>query len=189
MRKTAITPGGRGSVAPARSRTRRSIALLGALLIAAPSVAQTPEVRPSANGTPIAISDALALIQRGMELGAAKGFKMAFAVVEPSGELVAFARMDDVAYGAIRLAQQKARTSARLRITTLNLEEQVRGGRSVLLSSDEVIALGGGVPIVVDGRLVGALGVSGGAAADDAAMAAALVARSPANRKARGAPR
>lgn len=75
-----------------------------------------------------------------------------------------------------RLAQQKASTSARLRLTTAELEERVQGGRVALLSSDEVIAIGGRVPIVVDSQIVGALGVSGGTAAQDAAIAEATVA-------------
>ena len=129
---------------------RGLIALTCAALVASPVVARAPSDR-------------------------AKGHKMAFAVVEPSGELVAFARMDDVPYASIRLAQQKARTSARLRMTTAALEERVQGGRSALLSSDEVIAIGGGVPIVVNGRVVGALGVSGGTAAEDGAVAIATL--------------
>jgi glc operon protein GlcG len=156
---------------------RRLIALICAVLVAAPSLAQAPSSPPLAYGPPIAVDHALALVRRGMEQSAAKGLKMAIAVVEPSGELVAFARMDDVPYASIRLAQQKARTSARLRMTTALMEERVQGGRSVLLSSDEVIAIGGGVPILVGGRVVGALGVSGASAAEDAAIAAATVAR------------
>ncbi|AQR73193.1 heme-binding protein [Sphingomonas sp. LM7] len=151
------------------------IALACAVSVAAPGATQTATPPLDRYGTPIAISEALALIRGGMEKSAARGHKMAFAVVEPSGELVAFARMDDVPYGSVRLAQQKARTSARLRITTAVMEERVLGGRSVLLSSDEVIAIGGGVPIVVQGRVVGALGVSGGTSAEDASIAAATV--------------
>jgi glc operon protein GlcG len=156
---------------------RRLIALICAVLVAAPSLAQAPSSPPLAYGPPIAVDHALALVRRGMEQSTAKGLKMAIAVVEPSGELVAFARMDDAPYASIRLAQQKARTSARLRMTTALMEERVLGGRSVLLSSDEVIAIGGGVPILVGGRVVGALGVSGASAAEDAAIAAATVAR------------
>jgi glc operon protein GlcG len=159
------------------SRMRRYLALICAVLIATPGVAQPPDPQPSGYGAPIAVDDALALIRRGMEQSTAKGLKMAFAVVEPSGELVAFARMDDVPYASIRLAQQKARTSARLRMTTALMEERVQGGRSALLSSDEVIAVGGGVPILAGGRVVGALGVSGASAAEDASIAAATVAR------------
>ena len=148
----------------------RKILIACAFMIAIPAAAQ-PQTPPATGyGAPIGVSEALALIERGMEKSAAQGLKMVFAVVEPSGELVAFARMDDVPYASIRLAQQKASTSARLRLTTAELEERVqKGGRTVLLSSDEVIAIGGGVPIVVNGRIVGT-------AAQDAAIAEATVA-------------
>lgn len=156
----------------------RLIQIICALLIAVPAASQAQSVQPRSYGSPIDVADALALIERGMEQSAAKGYKMVFAVVEPSGELVAFARMDDVPYASIQLAQQKARTAARLRISTAEMEKRVQGGRSVLLSSDEVIAIGGGVPIVANGRVIGALGVSGGTAAEDDAIAvAALAAR------------
>lgn len=146
-----------------------------AALSAAPAVAQQAPAPSLSYGAPISIDQAMALVQKGMGEGAARKLKMAFAVVEPSGELVAFARMDDVPYASIRLAQQKARTSARLRISTANLEQRVLDGRSVLLSSDEVIAIGGGVPIIVNGKVVGALGISGGTAAEDAAVAQSTI--------------
>lgn len=146
------------------------------VLGATPALAQTPNAPPSAYGPPIATGQALALIRSGMEQSAAKGLKMAFAVVEPSGELVAFAKMDDAPYASTRLAQQKARTSARLRVTTAEMEGRVQSGRAVLITSDEVLAVGGGAPIVSDGRVIGALGVSGATAAEDAALASGLVA-------------
>ena len=153
----------------------RMLMFVCAAMIAIPAAAQPPAKPASGYGSPIGMTEALALIERGIEKSTAQGLKMAFAVVEPSGELVAFARMDDAPYASIRLAQQKASTSARLRLTTAELEERVQGGRTVLLSSEEVIAIGGGVPIVVDGRIIGAIGVSGGTAAQDAAIAGATV--------------
>jgi glc operon protein GlcG len=60
-------------------------------------------------------------------------------------------------------------------MTTAQFEERVQTGRAVLMSSDEVIAIGGGVPIVEDGRVIGALGVSGGTAVQDAQIAAAAI--------------
>lgn len=147
-----------------------------AVLASAPVVAQAPAPQPDRYGPPIAVADALEIIRRGMEQSATDGHRMAFAIVEPSGELVAFARMDNVPYASIRLAQQKARTAARLRVSTLELEERVLRGRSVLMSSDEVIAIGGGIPIVVNGEIVGGLGVSGASAAEDATVAAKLLA-------------
>jgi glc operon protein GlcG len=154
----------------------RLIPMLCALMIAVPAAAQSQSVQPGGYGSPIEVADALALIQRGMKQSADQGLKMVFAVVEPSGELVAFARMDDVPYASIPLAQQKARTSARLRIATAEMEDRVQGGRTALLSSDEVIAIGGGVPIIANGRVIGALGVSGGTAAQDDAVAVATIA-------------
>lgn len=158
------------------TRLMRLIPILYALLIAASAAAQAQNVQSSGYGSPIEVADALTFIERGMKQSAGRGLKMAFAVVEPSGELVAFARMDDVPYASIQLAQQKARTSARLRITTAEMEARVQGGRSALLSSDEVIAIGGGVPIIANGRVIGALGVSGGTAAEDDAVAVVTIA-------------
>lgn len=153
------------------SQMNRKILIAYAVMITAPAVAEPPKAPPAGYGAPISIGDARALIDRGIETAVEQGLTMAFAIVEPSGELVAFARMDDAPYASIRLAQQKASTSARLRVTTAELEERVQGGRIALLSSDEVIAVGGGVPILANGRIIGALGVSGGTAVQDAAIA------------------
>jgi uncharacterized protein GlcG (DUF336 family) len=101
---------------------------------------------------------------------------MAVAVVEPSGELVAFARMDDTQYGSIQIAQRKARAAARFRLATSVLEERVQSGRIVSLANDDAFPISGGVPIVVDGRIVGAIGVSGAASSEDAAVAMAALA-------------
>ena len=154
----------------------RLLVLACAILMSTAALAETPASSPPAGyGAPIGTSDALILVQRAIERSRALGLKMAIAVVEPSGELVAFARMDDVPYGSIALAQQKARTSARFRLTTASAQDRVQGGRLSLLSAEDFVAIGGGVPIVVDGRVIGALGVSGATAAEDAALAAELV--------------
>lgn len=151
-----------------------------AAIIAAPVAAQTtvppaPTSAPVGYGAPITFADAMKLIERAQKLAEACKFNLAFAVAEPSGELVAFARMDDVVYASAHLAQQKARAAARFRLPTSEFETRVLGGRTVLLSSDEVIAIGGNVLIVANGRVIGAFGVSGGSAADDVAVASAAV--------------
>jgi uncharacterized protein GlcG (DUF336 family) len=155
---------------------RPLLAIVGAVMIATAGASDAPAAPPAGYGAPIGVADALSIIDRGMKLSAKQGLNMAFAVVEPSGELVAFARMDDVPYATIQVAQYKARSAARFRLPTAEFEARVQAGRMVLLSSDEVIAIGGGVPIVADGRVVGALGVSGGTAAEDTAIANAAVA-------------
>ena len=158
------------------------IAMVSAALLTAPGVAQAPAQTPASPaaipahyGAPIGVEAAMALIDRAITLSEKKGLRLAIAVVEPSGELVAFARMDGVPYATIAIAQQKARSAARFRLPTADFEARVQGGRTVLLSSDEVLAVGGGVPIVADGKVIGALGVSGASAAEDAAMADLIV--------------
>jgi uncharacterized protein GlcG (DUF336 family) len=147
------------------------VALACSMLLTAPVPAQAPTSETLGYGPPIGIEEAMAVISKGMKNAALKKHKVAFAVVEPSGELVAFAKMDDAPYASTRLAQQKARTSARLRVSTAELERRVQGGRTVLLSSDEVLAVAGGILIMKNGRIVGALGVSGATAAEDASIA------------------
>lgn len=153
---------------------KRRIMLVFALLVATPVLAQIPSEQPTTYGPPISMNAAREIIDAGIAQAEARGLILAFAVVEPSGELVAFARMDGLPYASIRIAQQKARTAARFRLTTAQFEERVQTGRVVLLSTDEVIAVGGGVPIIVDERVIGAVGVSGATATEDAAIAAAI---------------
>ena len=150
------------------------IAIACLTVLSTPAAVQSAPPIPSVYGEPVGIEQAQAIVQRGLREGARRGLPLAIAVVEPSGELVAFARMDGVPYGSIPLAQDKARTSARFRTTTVSREEQVNNGRYALLTADDFVAIGGGVPIVVDGRIVGAVGISGGTSAEDAVVAAAI---------------
>ncbi len=144
-------------------------------LAVAPALAQTPPpsaaVPAPAYGPPIALTDARALIDRAVVEAARNGFRMAIAVVEPSGELVAFVRMDDTQYGSIYVAQRKAEFAARYRQSSATAEGSVQAGRIVSLSNPDAFPIAGGIPIVIDGRIVGAIGVSGATAAQDAAVA------------------
>lgn len=155
---------------------------LAVLAVAAPAQAQTPPVTAPAvapappYGAPIGLEAAQALIERAIEAGRARGFRLAIAVVEPSGHLVAFGRMDDVQYGSITVAQAKARSSALFRVPTSALEERLAGGRMAILAVDGMVPVAGGVPIVVDGRVVGAIGVSGATSAQDDEVARAAIA-------------
>lgn len=153
---------------------KRLMAIACLMGFSAPAAAQSTQPIPSAYGDPISVEQALVIVQRGLEEGERRGLPLAIAVVEPSGELVAFARMDGVPYGSIPLAQDKARTAARFRTTTVSREEQVNNGRYALLTADDFVAIGGGEPIVVDGRVIGAVGISGGTSADDAVVAAGI---------------
>jgi uncharacterized protein GlcG (DUF336 family) len=157
----------------------KALILALALASAAPAaLAQTAPALPPAPapayGPPVSLEVAQDLMERVMAHGAANGWRLAVAVVEPSGELVAFARMDDTQYGSIHVAQRKAETSARYRLATAVLEERVVGGRLVILANEDYLPFPGGRPIVIGGRIVGAIGVSGATSAqdDEAALAA-----------------
>jgi uncharacterized protein GlcG (DUF336 family) len=161
---------------------KRLVLVLAVLAVAAPAWAQTPPTpAPAAApappyGAPIGLETAQTLVDRAVEAGRARGFRLAIAVVEPSGELVAFGRMDDVQYGSISIAQQKARSAARVRTATSALEERLAAGRMAILALDEIMPVAGGVPIIIDGRVVGAIGVSGASSAQDDEVARAAIA-------------
>ena len=153
------------------------------LALAAPAWAQTPQTpAPAAAapappyGAPIGLETAQALIGRATAAASARGFRMAFAIVEPSGQLVAFGRMDDTQYGSIAVAQAKARSAALYRTATSVSEERLTGGRTALLALDGMVPVAGGAPIVVDGRIIGAIGVSGASSAQDDEIARAAIA-------------
>jgi uncharacterized protein GlcG (DUF336 family) len=103
------------------------------------------------------------------------GWNVSVSVVDAAGELIAFARMDGASPASIDISRAKGRTAARLRRPTKALEEAVASGRTGILSFDGVIAVEGGVPIMIDGEFVGAVGVSGASSAQDAQCAQAGV--------------
>ena len=142
---------------------------------AAPAPAPSPSAQPPAYGAPIGMEAAQALIARAVAAAQARHFRMAVAIVEPSGELVAFVRMDDTQYGSIYVARKKATTAARYRLATSVMEERTLAGRTVTLANEDSLPIAGGIPIVVDGKIVGAIGVSGAAAAEDNQIALAAL--------------
>ena len=151
--------------------------IAAALALPAPVLAQTtPAPAPApAYGAPIGLDAAQALVARAVAAAKARGFRMAIAVVEPSGQLVAFVKMDDTQYGSIYVAQKKAETAARYRQATSIMEQRTLAGRTVTLANNDSLPIAGGIPIVVGGRIVGAIGVSGAAAAEDDEIARAAL--------------
>jgi glc operon protein GlcG len=105
----------------------------------------------------------------------------AIAVVDPAGDLLAFERMDGARPASVDLAIGKARTAARLRRPTAEIEDSINQGRTAFVTAD-IAALRGGVPIRVSGEVVGAVGVAGFSKETDteiANTAAAALSSSP----------
>lgn len=90
-----------------------------------------------------------------------KGARVVIAVVDESGHLLLLERLDDTQVASVDVGIGKARTAAIFRRPSKVFEEQIRNGRIAALGLPGVTALQGGVPIVVDRQVVGAIGVSG----------------------------
>jgi glc operon protein GlcG len=127
-------------------------------------------------GTPITLKEAQALIQAGIAEANKRGWPEDFAVVDWSGNLVAFARMDGAQLGSIAIAEHKARAASKFRRPTKSFETGVQKyGFTYLLSFDDIIAVGGGIPLVQDGKIVGAIGCSGATTSQDEVLCQAAV--------------
>jgi len=142
--------------------------LLGASLAAGPALAQQPS-GPPAYGEQINIEQAKKAAAAAVVEARKINTFMAISVVSPSGDLVYFEKMDNTQFASINIAIHKARAAATFRRPTASFEERVAAGGAgiTLLTLDGIIASPGGNPILLDGKLIGAIGVSGGTGAQD----------------------
>jgi glc operon protein GlcG len=110
----------------------------------------------------------------------AVGARVVIAVVDEGGSLLLLERLDDTQVASVNVGIDKARTAAIYRRPSKVLEEQVKNGRVSALALHGAVALQGGVPIVVEGKVIGAIGVSGETPGqdEDIALAGAAVAAS-----------
>jgi len=101
-------------------------------------------------------------------------WKMAIAVVDDGGHLIYFERIDDTQIGSIDVSIGKARTALAFKRPTKALEDAINAGQNAaILSFPNVLPREGGIPFVVDGKVVAAIGVSGGKSSEDAQVAKA----------------
>src|SRR6266542_1437648 len=107
------------------------------------------------------------------ELARTQGSRVVIAVVDPSGELIELRRTDGAQIASSRVAIDKARTAAIFVRPSREIEEQVSSGRLGALALHGAAALTGGIPCVVDGEVVGAIGTSGETPDEDEAVSKA----------------
>jgi uncharacterized protein GlcG (DUF336 family) len=94
-------------------------------------------------------------------------------IVDTGGNLLYLERFDVVQYGSIDAAVHKAKCSVAYKRPTKAFEDLIGGGKMAYLTLDGIIAIEGGVPIMQNGKIIGAIGVSGGAAVQDGQVATA----------------
>ncbi len=140
--------------------------ILTALAFTVAAFGQTPLAPPPIipYGLPISTEAAKKIAAAAIAEAGKNNWKMAVAVVDSGGYLVYFERMQDAQLGSIELSIEKAKTAALFRRPTKTFQDTVAGGGEGLrvLRLTGAIPVEGGVPIIVDGKLVGAVGASGG---------------------------
>ena len=119
-------------------------------------------------GTPVNLETAKKIAAGAMAEAGKNNWKMAVAVVDNSGMLVYYEMMDDTPTASAGIAIDKGRTAAMWRRPSKDFEQGVADGRVALLGPSGVTPIEGGLPIVVGGKVIGGVGVSGEASSQDA---------------------
>ncbi|HEX2688627.1 MAG TPA: heme-binding protein [Kofleriaceae bacterium] len=128
---------------------------------------------PNGYGAAIGVETARKVAAAAIAEGKKNSWTVAVAIVDTDGELVYFERIDHTQVGSIKVSQEKARTAARFKRPTKAFEDALAGGRQAILGLPDVVPLEGGIPLLVDGKIVGAIGVSGATSQQDGICAQA----------------
>lgn len=148
----------------------RLLATLTILLCAAGARAQQ---MPNPYGAPISLENAKKAAAAAIAEARKNNWTMALAVVDLSGTLVYYEKLDNTQIGSAQVAISKARSAALFKRPTKSFEDQLAKGGDGLrtLGLEGAVPVEGGVPIVIEGKIVGAIGMSGGTSAQDAQCA------------------
>jgi len=154
-----------------------AFAVLAVVAAASPAVAQTaPVAAPApAYGRAVTLAEAKVAVAAAEAEARKQGWLMVITVVEPNGALVMSEKMDGAQYGSNDVARRKAETSASFRRPTSYFQEAVKGGTLNAIFTG-ALAIEGGELLIIDGKIAGAIGASGGSGAQDGQVARAGVA-------------
>jgi glc operon protein GlcG len=147
---------------------------IAAIAIGAPPTSNPLDVIPNEipfdvpYGLPISLEQAQAVIQAAVAEARKRSWKMNIAVADSGGNLVAFQRMDGAMLASIQIAQHKARAAVTFRRPTKVFEDGINLMHlNYLLAFDGIIASRGGIPLIDQGVIIGAIGCSGGTDSQD----------------------
>ena len=145
--------------------------MLGAALALSAGLASAQERPPY--GNPISVDQAKRIAAGALAESKKNNWRMAISIVDNHGFPVYFERMEDTQTASIQIALDKAKSAAMFRRPTKAFEEGIAKGRVALLGLTGAMPIEGGLPIMVDGRVIGGIGVSGANSDQDAAAAQA----------------
>lgn len=120
-------------------------------------------------GAPIGVDQAKKLIAAVEAAAKGRGWALNISVVDSGGNLVAFERMDGAMLASISISEHKARAAVKYRRETKVFEDAVQNGRAFITTLDDVVASRGGFPLIESGKIIGAIGCSGGTGSQDEA--------------------
>ena len=130
---------------------------------------------PNPYGAPVALEKAKQVATAALAEAQKNGWTMAVAVVDPSGDLIYFERLEGTQAGSIDFSQAKARSAARFKRSTKAFEDALAAGGVGLriLKVEGAVPVEGGIPLIENGKIIGAVGVSGGQSTQDGQCARA----------------
>lgn len=120
-------------------------------------------------GAPISLEKADMVINAAAAEARKHDWKMNIAVYDAGGNLVAFKRMDGAQLASIQIAEHKAKAAVMFRRESKAFEAAIQGGNNYVITLDGAIGSRGGIPLVLDGKMIGAIGCSGGTGSQDEA--------------------
>jgi glc operon protein GlcG len=153
----------------------RSLAKFFAVIIVTLCASAAHAQMPNPYGLSINLENAKKVAAPAMAEARKNNWNMAVAVVDPDGTLIYFEKMDNTQNASANIAIEKARSAAVLKRPTKVLEDAVAAGGDGLriLALPGALPVEGGIPLIVDGKIIGAIGVSGGMSSQDAQCAQA----------------
>jgi len=154
-----------------RNVVRYGVAALLAVSVLASAFAQMP----NPYGAAIGLESAKKVAAPALAEAAKNNWSMAVAIVDPSGNLVYYEKMDNTQLGSATVAIDKARSAALFKRPTKTFQDALAAGGDGMriLKLQGAMPIEGGIPILVDGKIAGAIGVSGGTAPQDGQCAKA----------------
>jgi glc operon protein GlcG len=158
-----------------RSAVGTMIVLCGLAMGRAQTPTQAPTQAPLPYGVNVSLENARKAAAPALAEAEKNHWNMAVAIVDTSGNLVYYEKMDNTQLGSANVAIDKARTAALFKRPTKAFQDILAAGGDGLriLTLQGVTAVEGGIPLVMDGKIVGAIGVSGAASSQDAQCAKA----------------